>query len=100
MKKWNLKSKLFAIIGAISIALSVFIFAQTVNKNLRTNDLWGHEYGGDAYTGIQNAAASTGRNVAYVADYICYGFSSVLLVAGLVLFVVAIPSKEENAEEE
>ena len=36
MKKWNLKSKLFAIIGAISIALSVFIFAQTVNKNLRT----------------------------------------------------------------
>ena len=100
MENWSLKSKLLALVGAISIALSVFVFTRTVDKNLITIGLREQRYGADAYTGIQNAAACTGRNVSHVADYICYGFSSVLLVAGLTLIVVALPEEEGYEEDD
>lgn len=42
-------------------------------------------YGGDAYTGIQNAAAQTANNVKVLISTLEYGLSSILLIGGLSL---------------
>ena len=42
-------------------------------------------YGGDAYTGIQNAAAQTANNVEDLAAIAKFGVSSVLIVLGLAI---------------
>lgn len=42
-------------------------------------------YGGDAYTGIQNAAARTANNVIDVAEIVQDGISYVLFVLGLIV---------------
>ncbi len=44
-----------------------------------------YTYGGDAYTGIQNAAAQTANNVQALADINRFGFGAVLLVGGIAL---------------
>lgn len=49
-------------------------------------------YGGDAYTGIQNAAAQTANNVQYLTAAVKFGFGSVLLIAGFVLIIYALTS--------
>ena len=49
-----------------------------------------HEaYGGDAYTGIQNAAADTANSVRRLNDDICVGFGSILLVATFAFALVS-----------
>jgi hypothetical protein len=53
-------------------------------------------YGGDAYTGIQHAAAETGQNVRALTKLATKGFGSILLVGGLALVVVGIPSKKND----
>lgn len=40
-------------------------------------------YGGDAYTGIQNAAASTARNIVSLATIVKFGLFAILFVGGL-----------------
>lgn len=42
-----------------------------------------NQYGGDAYTGIQNAAASTANRVGGVNKTLCLGFKYVLITAGI-----------------
>lgn len=61
-----------------------------------------HEvYGGDAYTGIQNAAADTANSVRRLNDDICVGFGSILLVATFAFALVSARyfylAKEETA---
>ena len=46
-------------------------------------------YGGDAYTGIQNAAAIAAKNAADVAEIVQKGFGSI--VSGIILLGVAVP---------
>ena len=53
-------------------------------------------YGGDAYTGIQNAAAQTANNVRYVTEAIASVGGSILLITGLVLMVVGVKSCVEE----
>ena len=55
-------------------------------------------YGGDAYTGIQNAAAVTSLNVKKLADIVQYGFGSVLLVMGLALIALGITTQLKKQE--
>ena len=43
------------------------------------------EYGGDAYTGIQNAAAQSANNITYLGDILKFGLGSILLIFGLYL---------------
>ena len=63
-------------------------------------------YGGDAYTGIQNASASTSRAVVELAKITRFGFGSILLIAGFTLIGIGstMPVQwkilEENAAEE
>ncbi len=54
----TLRSILFAIIGAISIILSLACFSKDVGSSVSKS-----YYGGDAFTGIQHAGAETGNNV-------------------------------------
>lgn len=83
---------------------------------------YNHEYGGDAYTGIQNAAAATARNVAQTNELIVQmvqesvksdrqmyelermGFGAVALATGFAFLLVSLYSngqyrKERAAEE-
>lgn len=65
--------------------------------------LMDYTYGGDAYTGIQNAAAGTGRNVNALTDVVAFGFGCVNLVLGMALctfgaFQKAVLRKEAAAE--
>lgn len=56
-------------------------------------------YGGDAYTGIQNAAAQTANNVQDLAQIAQQGFAFVLMAAGLItvfVFASKLFKKETN----
>lgn len=48
-------------------------------------------YGGDAYTGIQNAAAIAAKNAADVAEIGQKGFGYFFIVSGIILLGVAVP---------
>ncbi len=77
-------SKFFCIIGILAGILGIFM--ALVLFNYSTGSFVRSEaYGGDAHTGIQNAAASTGNNVMQVACTSRLGFAALLLVIGLAL---------------
>lgn len=66
------------VIGVISIILSIKCFSfEEMDYSLQSI------YGGDAFTGIQNASAQTSKNVRELGKITQFGFGSVLLVAGL-----------------
>ena len=86
--------KIFGIIlGVLTIVLSFVVFSKSVGyyeSNM--------SYGGDAYTGIQNAAAQAANNVQYVGEMIRFALGSQMLVMGLamVLGSVCIRTKEQE----
>ena len=82
MKK---KSVLLIIIGILAIALSIVSFCMDAGY-----DISYQQYGGDAYTGMQNATARTANNVDYLCKVVKFGFGSILLVSGLTLIVAGI----------
>ena len=65
-------------IGIIAVGLSISCFSRESLRYEHTT-----RYGGDAYTGIQNAAAKTSENVKELAEIVKFGFGSILLVMGL-----------------
>ena len=74
---------IFDILGLISGVISVilgFVISGYTAGNLETFT----SYGGDAYTGIQNAAAQTANNVMYLTKVIKFGFTVLLIVLGIV----------------
>lgn len=83
----NLRTILLLLIGIISIGLSIKCF---------TFDSLSYEsksmYGGDAFTGIQNAAAVTSKNVSQLASITQFGFGSILFVGGLTLLAFGLTS--------
>lgn len=81
----KIKWILFLVIGCISIVLCIMCFVADTGVFKRES-----AYGGDAYTGIQNAAAITANNVKCVAEIVSTGFGSILLVFGLYLIAVSI----------
>lgn len=74
----NIRTIIFIVIGVISIGLSIRCFSFKEMDYERAS-----MYGGDAFTGIQNAGAQTSENVKDLAKIVQFGFGSVLLVAGL-----------------
>ena len=71
--------KIFGIIlGVIAIVLSIVIFTQDVGYYESS-----HSYGGDAYTGIQNASAQAANNIMYVGEMIRFSIGCLMLVMGL-----------------
>lgn len=90
----NIRTYLIIGVGIISIILSIRCFCY---KSL------GHEsssvYGGDAFTGIQNAAAATSKNIEGLASIVQFGFGSVLLVTGLGFLTVGLTSPLKKEDE-
>ena len=92
----NFKVIVFIVIGVISVGLSIRCFSfdemDYVAKSV---------YGGDAFTGIQNAGAQASENIRDLAKIIQFGFGSVLLVAGMGFLGIGLttPVKEEIQEE-
>lgn len=76
---------IFFIIGIVSLTLSYKCFTYHDLQSVTTS-----VYGGDAYTGIQNATAVTSKNVAELANIVNFGFGSVLLVSGLTFIGIAL----------
>ncbi|MGN1206778.1 MAG: hypothetical protein ACI4SP_00605 [Eubacteriales bacterium] len=81
MKKWKIICCLGGIIsGIVSIILGI-------NVNSYGTGLFvdSHTYGGDAYTGIQNAAADTANRVVRLGIIVQTGLTAILVVIGLAL---------------
>lgn len=87
----NFKAIATMAIGVLAVILSIVCFSMDIGGTER-NEI----YGGDAYTGIQNAAAQTTRNVKALASIAKFGFGSILLVAGCYLIVTSLPEKEQD----
>ena len=47
-------------------------------------------YGGDAYTGIQHAAADTANNVASIGGFLSQAIDNIYLWGGVILMVISI----------
>ncbi len=93
MKK--LRGVLLCIVGVVSIGLAIKSY--TIKPSYYESIQF---YGGDAYTGIQHAAARTSENVAKLKDSINFGFGSVLLITGLSLLAVGATSFSSEKQGE
>ena len=93
MKK--LSSYAFLLIGIAAVVFSIVMFSLDVGS-YESNQY----YGGDAYTGIQQAAAQSANNVQALAVIAKLGFGFVLLTAGLTLIALFLrASVSEPAEQ-
>ena len=88
-----LKNILFILVGIVSIWMSNKCFNAHTGSYVEMQ-----YYGGDAFTGIQHAAAETGENVRDLAKLVSDGFGYILLVSGLTLIVVGIPVSKKKTE--
>ncbi len=81
MKKIKLFKKISSIAGTVFGFISIILGSTVSNMSIG-----GHEsnitYGGDAYTGMQNAAAQTANNVQCLADIVRSGLSGILIILG------------------
>ncbi len=85
--------------GVIAVIFAIVLLAHPAVSGLPTGEHTSYSYyGGDAYTGIQQAAADTARNVKALAEIVLSGFRSVgggnsagyiLLVMGFGLIAVS-----------
>ena len=96
----QIKQKYFSIAGMVVGAFSVIMSFVVKGKNYSIYELRS-SYGGDAYTGIQNAAATTANNVRHLTDLVAYGLFVILLVFGLACIVyfgkkLLVELEEEN----
>ena len=76
---------LFIVVGLLSIVLS-FVAYDSYIGGYESSET----YGGDAYPGIQNAAAQTANNVKTLAELVAFSTGSILLVAGLFMIVFGL----------
>ena len=86
-----LRKMLLGLTGIASVVLSIVCFCFSTGGYESS-----YTYGGDAYTGIQNAAAQTANNVSYLGDIAKFGFGSILLIAGILMILYAIFYKEKK----
>ncbi len=90
-------SKFFPIVGMFSGLLSIFLGFIALDKNTGYYEA-ALKYGGDAYTGMQNASAQAANNAMYAAEILSFGFGSLLIVLGIVIvcyFGMRISSDEK-----
>lgn len=79
------------VVGVIAIILAIVCYS------FKSLDYEGNSiYGGDAFTGIQNAAATTSKNVKELASIVQFGFGSILLVTGLGFVGVGLTTPISN----
>ena len=85
-------------IGIAFIFLGIFAIGWGISLNYAGLPSSKEYYGGDAYTGIQNASSTTANNVNYVGETLCSGLKGITITLGgaLILYGVSIMKKEEN----
>lgn len=66
------------LVGVLSIILAIVCFCQSVGSYEGSKS-----YGGDAYTGIQNASAQAANNIKNLAAVTRFSGGSILFVSGL-----------------
>ena len=76
------KGKASCVFGMISGVLSAIFGLITLSQDTGSWES-SSSYGGDAYTGIQNAAAQTANNVQDLAEIVAMGFGFLLIALGL-----------------
>lgn len=81
--------KAVSVIGIINGILS-FIFAYYVNSMDTGKFISRESYGGDAYTGIQNAAANSGNNIQELCMLVQSGFTYFFIVFGIAMIVFGL----------
>lgn len=91
----RIRSVVFIVIGVVSLGLSIGCYTiEDLDYESRSI------YGGDAFTGIQNAAAVTSRNIKELARIVQFGFGSVLLVMGITFVGVGVTALISVCEED
>lgn len=88
-------AKFFGVLtGILSMILGIVVWAMPTG---------GYEssitYGGDAYTGIQNASAQTANNITCLAAIMRTGFGSVLFIAGLIIIFAFVLAKADRKQK-
>ena len=85
---------MFLLIGIVSVILGMVSFSmETGSYELNVS------YGGDAYTGIQNAGAQAANNMVYLAEVTSFGFGAVLTVAGVVMMIFGIKTLSASEQQ-
>ena len=86
-----IRSILFVIAGTLSIFCGVSVSDLPIGEIVEFK-----EYGGDAYSGIQQAGAHTALNIVYLSKIAKDGASGILYVGGIALIACAIPIKKKE----
>lgn len=76
--------------GIISVIFGIIMFTKSVGTYESSV-----RYGGDAYTGIQNAAAQTANNIQALSEITKFGFAFLLIAIGLIAILYFL-SKLKN----
>ena len=99
LRKAGEKLSAVAAVGGILSGILSFIFGIVMLSQGVGSYANNMQYGGDAYTGIQNAAAQTARNVKALATIAKDGFGFLLMAAGLIAvfyFALRLSDKRKN----
>ncbi len=76
--------KPFCIVGILSGILSIIFGIITLKKDAGSY-VSSQSYGGDAYTGIQNASAKSANNIQDLAEILKFGLGGLLIVLGIAI---------------
>ena len=81
----------FIVLGIISVIWGLSLTYTGISSLSET-------YGGDAYTGIQNAASRTANNINELGNTLCVGLKGILIVMGgaIIIYGTSIVLKEEG----
>ena len=85
------RSTLLAIVGICCFVVGIQLYNKDAGYSPAPK-----EYGGDAYTGIQNAAAATAEAVNIQSDIIAQGLGSIMIFGGMAMIVCAIPVRNKQ----
>ena len=86
----NLLATLFIIIAIISFIFAIVCFNMKTEATTQASKEWDEYYGGDAYTGIQHAAAQTANNVMYLDENVRALSECITTIAGFVFIIVSL----------
>ena len=81
----------FIVLGIISVIWGLSLTYTGISSLSET-------YGGDAYTGIQNASSRTANNINELGNTLCVGLKGILIVMGgaIIIYGTSIILKKEG----
>lgn len=95
IKRENLEQAIYKytfklIKSIVFICISIYGFNVSSNTYFHGEQVRDISYGGDAYTGIQNAAATAARNIDELGDFMAEAMSSFFIIGSLILIAIGI----------